>query len=143
MMNEKEFRETLARFDEFDLFLQVLARRHLNDGSGASAGVALTCAFEVKAYARTWAGVTPHVPPDGDDMCTVDGCTSPVPSPGLPYCERHRVEKTKTAKHRHDFVESVAKGENPPRCACGHAKKPNGRPRGQQVISPVKGPVLP
>lgn len=121
-MKQADVDEHMKLSENFQSHLRSLAdEQALNDGDSIGAGLLLVLARRIQLDTNDWRR-----------MVKVKD------APALPAGV---VEIDK--RHRHDFTESVAMGENPPRCKCGHVKNPNGRPRTQQVIAPVKGPVFP
>lgn len=107
--------------ENFQSHLRSLADEQAREGQDVPAGLLLLLARRVYIVTTEW-----RVSIQVDDA-------QPAPAAVV------EIEK----RHRHDFTESVAMGQNPPRCKCGHVKNPNGRPRTQQVIAPAKGPVFP
>lgn len=112
-------------YDKMVRDLRTAAELHLLRGEDAAAGLLFVAAARLLNSIGQWSNIVPLVIEDPDEP------------------EVAAIVEIKP-RHRHDFVESTAKGEDPPRCACGHVKNPNGRPRNQQVIAPAtKGPVFP
>lgn len=84
-------------------------RHDFRDAHGADSDVCIKCDVKKRPNGRKrvqqlipaapapLAGLTPEEVEIGS-RCDVPGCRNLVPSPGLPYCEPHRKEKTQTRK---------------------------------------------
>ncbi len=118
-MKTEDHLNHLRKVDEFRLHLKALARTQIAAGQTAAAGVLLVLETEIGSYTTMWQAFAP--PLDNAPAET---------APAAPAA---------TSKHRHDFTASITKGDNPPVCACGATKNPNGRPRRQQLITPAAG----
>ena len=112
-MKRADVDEHMKLAGNFQSHLMGLADRQALDGEDIAAGLLLVLARRVYLSTNDWRlsveiedGPAPAAAPakrkqrrvDAENDCTVPGCNEPTTLPGLPYCEKHRVEKTTIGK---------------------------------------------